>query len=324
LDYCQDEYWLPEDEHEFIDGPERRSTLERRGGNFKAITDVVGSDGTSWILELIFLAYPVWRTLMRYDAEGVSAGRISDNYYIYNERACTDEDGDLEPLEIIPVPTYEDATTPGFIFPWGTDWNAAQVEHVIDRQIMLEFFRDITLGVLRTEGEVNLEAIPGEMLRSRRPDDGDNVEAGEFHHTYPGLGKEPALNPGGAQSDEPIRRIMEPFGTTRNPLPLLYCDPMINGAKGRIMRGKHSSDLAVVRKDAKTAATTGTEHAYNTLMHHFRLANTTWRYMGGEEYGKQFNIVRQGVHSQLGLVERHTDIPDLVAWWEVWSPDYFL
>lgn len=69
-DYCEDEYWLPEDHHQVI-GPERRSALERRGSDSTSSTKVTGADGRTWILDLIFLAYLVWKALMRLDAQGV-------------------------------------------------------------------------------------------------------------------------------------------------------------------------------------------------------------------------------------------------------------
>lgn len=219
-------------------------------------------------------------------------------------------------MEIIPILTYEEVNRPDFVLPWGIKTLAAQVEHVIDQQIMLEFFLDITLRRLKSGLLAALGAVDGECFRFRQETDPVDFEEGIFHKLNAGLGAEPALNPGGAQSDSPARRTMEPFGTNKNPLPFLYCDPMINGAKGRIMRGKASSDLAVITTAARTAATTDTPAAYANLMHHFRLAQATWEYMRAPEFAIQFNVVRQGVHSQLSLVEKHTEIPDIVGWWD--------
>lgn len=258
---------------------------------------------------------------MRFDAQGTWVGRISENYYVFNEVACADEDGELVPMEIIPVPTLAQANTPGFVLPWGPNDLAAQTEHVVDRQVMLEFFKDITEGTLKSGSVHNLDPIDGAFFKSKQKDDPDNFEEGIFHKLYPGLGKEPALNPGGIQHDVLARRAMELFGTNNNPLPFLYCDPLINGAKGRIMRGYASSGLDPIKDDALVATTTDTQEAYDRVIYHFRLANATWEYMRVAEFGRQFNLVRQGVRSQLSLIEKHTEIQDLVAWWDLWSPD---
>jgi hypothetical protein len=47
----------------------------------------------------------------------------------------------------------------------------------------------------------------------------------------------------------------------------------MNGAKGRIMRGKASSDLDVIKTDAENAAKDATPDAEGVLMHHFRLVS---------------------------------------------------
>jgi hypothetical protein len=66
----------------------------------------------------------------------------------------------------------------------------------------------------------------------------------------------------------------EPFGTFNNPKVLLFCNPEMNGAKGRIMRGKASSAIDVIKEAAETAASTDTLEAEEALMHHFRLVSS--------------------------------------------------
>jgi hypothetical protein len=78
---------------------------------------------------------------------------------------------------------------------------------------MLEFFRDITLGILHSRLTTpSLPAIDGEVFQSRimgiKNQADQDVEDGIFHKLYPGLGLEPPLVPGGAQSAIPMRRVM--------------------------------------------------------------------------------------------------------------------
>ena len=70
-------------------------------------------------------------------------------------------------------------------------------------------------------------------------------------------------------------RVMEGFGSTYNPRPLLAVDAQINGPKGRIMARQEATPLARQEALAETAALQDTEEALNALLQSIRVVSVT-------------------------------------------------
>jgi hypothetical protein len=130
--YCDDEYYLPEDNY-IATGSTRRSALEARGdSDTLSFTKIVTRHGTTLRMIVIFLAYPVWKQLLE--------KFVSQNYYDFNSSPCKiipELDLGLPPMTIGHLPTLEEANDPDFILPWGQRHQAAQVEHTIDVSVHL-------------------------------------------------------------------------------------------------------------------------------------------------------------------------------------------
>jgi chitinase len=117
---------------------------------------------------------------------------------------------------------------------------------------------------------------------------------------------------------------MEAFGSTMWPEPFLPTDAGINGAKGRLMKFQAATGLATVTKLAKAAVEADTAAAADELLQSIRVGFAVFDYINTADGTSKWNLVRQQIFQQFGLIERVYGQPYLQRWWLLFSADYFV
>ena len=137
--------------------------------------------------------------------------------------------------------------------------------------------------------------------------------------------------------------MMEAFGSTNWPDPLLPTDEQINGPKGNLMNLNAPANLggigrlarAAVREDTITAAdnvlsevrivchrlktVASTVQSFTDLSQIFAI----FEYMNTNDFATRFNLVRNQVAVQLRHIEQATGVQHLEMWWQTFTADYF-
>ncbi|KAF9249765.1 CAZyme family GH18 [Penicillium roqueforti] len=186
-------------------------------------------------------------------------------------------------------------------------------EHVIDRQVIKKFIEAVISGTL-TSG-----AQPDGLLPMSA-----TWWATKWREANAALAGLPAVgSDNGAQPSSPNDRIMEAFGSTFNPYPLLATDAGINGAKGKLMGLKAPFSIKNIEKLAKAAVKADTDEAVQEVLTALQSVFGMFEYFADYRVSKTYNWVLQSVGLQMAQVEYATGVQDLQKWWWAWAPDYF-
>jgi chitinase len=117
---------------------------------------------------------------------------------------------------------------------------------------------------------------------------------------------------------------MESFGSTRYPEPFLPTDAAINGAKGRVMGLADATDIDKIIALADAAAKSDSFADADKLLQAVRVGFAVFDYINTAAGTARWNLVRQQVFTQFGLIESVFGVTNLQAWWLLFSADWFV
>ncbi|THX54883.1 glycoside hydrolase [Aureobasidium pullulans] len=188
-----------------------------------------------------------------------------------------------------------------------------QSEHPIDRQIMAHFIEAAASGLLRGRTQNILPAIGAAFFQNY------------WTFVTPLLSNLPPIGSARGISPNTINnRIMECFGSTRNPEPFLPTDAAVNGAKGRLMSLADPTDIDKITALAKAAVLSDSAVDADALLQAVRVGFAVFDYINAPDATERWNLVRQQVFTQFGMIEGVFGVPNLQAWWLLFSADWFI
>ena len=153
--------------------------------------------------------------------------------------------------------------------------------------------------------------------------------------------------PNGIQPDSPNDRVMESFGSNDYPYPFMAVDKQINGPKGRVMALRAATAIPTITELANTAVRDDTQADADALLQAVRVVSchesdvtlikgpieltclsnsqgfSTFEYLNTPDASLRWNAVRQQIRLQFSYIEADLGVPNLVAWWDLFSNDYF-
>ncbi|KAI7205542.1 hypothetical protein KC324_g233 [Hortaea werneckii] len=272
-------------------------SLERRGEQSVYQANL----GGGLTLYVITALYPVIRELYQCPNQN----QTMRNRFVLLPGPCINPAIDEQPVAQGPTP-------PGL--------NGMDTEHPLDRQIAARFLEAAATGLLRG----SMRPDPPQAAVNR-----ENLH-NEWTQIHPPLGQHPPV--GGPKGVAPVQandRMMEAFGSTDWPEPLMPTDSGLNGAKGNLMNLQAPIGLTRIRTLARDAAGSGTSQDINHLLSAVRTGFALMEYMNNPDFARRLNLVRNQVRTQLGYIEnafaQHgTPVTGLQAWWDIFLPDYFL
>ncbi len=155
----------------------------------------------------------------------------------------------------------------GFFSTHGNNPNMTglEVEHPIDRQVMVAFLDTVTTGVLPSLETSQFTPIDRGTLRR------------VLHAENEALAQEPPVQidpdglPVGIQPDTPNDRLFEALGSNDYPYPFSLVERQINNAKGRLMGGKAPTAIKMIRNDSTNALKSGNEGHINKMLQDVRV-----------------------------------------------------
>ncbi|PYI36129.1 hypothetical protein BP00DRAFT_432538 [Aspergillus indologenus CBS 114.80] len=185
-------------------------------------------------------------------------------------------------------------------------------EHVIDRQVIKYFIESAISGYLQSGKPAGLLPVSETFWLTM------------WHAANSALGAMPPVGGAdGASPNTPNDRIMEAFGSTKFPAPLLATAAGINAAKGRLMGFSRPFSIQRIETLANLAVQADSEEAVNNLLTAIRNPFGVFEYFRDNRVVGEWNNVLQQVGLQWAHIEQATGVPDLQNWWWVWAPDFF-
>ena len=228
--------WCPSNSDETSVSYRKRgelNVLEKRGAREKYTLILAGVT-----IEVLAAAYPSIGNLFTI----ARAAQVQRWAFWKNKGYCNSR-----VLSVLSLPTGEVAKAL---------YEGLNSEHVIDRQVIKKFIEAAVSGIL-TSG-----AQPDGLLPMSA-----TWWATKWREANPVLAGLPAVgSDNGAQPSSPNDRIMEAFGSTQNPYPLLATDAGINGAKGKLMGLKVPFSIENIEKLAKAAVKADTDEAVQEVL----------------------------------------------------------
>jgi len=119
-------------------------------------------------------------------------------------------------------------------------------------------------------------------------------------------------------------RIMECFGSTFWPEPLLPTDAAINAAKGRLMGFQAATGVDTIITLAKAAVLADDQATSDLLLQAIRVGFAVFDYIKSPDGASKWNLVRHQVYVQFGYIENVYGVSNLQQWWLLFSADYFV
>ena len=119
-------------------------------------------------------------------------------------------------------------------------------------------------------------------------------------------------------------RIMECFGSTFWPEPLLPTDAAINAAKGRLIGFQAATGVAAITRLAKAAVLADTPAAADLLLQAIRVGFAVFDYIKSPGGAAKWNLVWHQVYVQFGYIENVYGVSNLQQWWLLFPADYFV
>ncbi|GJP95602.1 hypothetical protein AlacWU_08501 [Aspergillus niger] len=126
-----------------------------------------------------------------------------------------------------------------------------------------------------------------------------------------------------ASADTPASRIMEAFGSTKSPEPLLVTAAGINAVTGRIVGHNAPFTIGKIEELAAAAVKDDSDEAVNNLLTAIRNTFALFEYFRDHRVVGQWNNVLLQVGLQCAHIEHVTGVTDLQKWWWIWAPDFF-
>lgn len=117
---------------------------------------------------------------------------------------------------------------------------------------------------------------------------------------------------------------MECFGSNFWPEPLLPTEASINAAKGRLMNFQAATGIDTIMELAKAAVLADTPAAADKLLQAVRVGIAVFDYINTPDATSKWNLVRQQIFHQFGLIENVYGVANLQRWWLLFSSDYFV
>ncbi|KAL4943096.1 hypothetical protein BDV06DRAFT_211304 [Aspergillus oleicola] len=140
-----------------------------------------------------------------------------------------------------------------------------EVEHPIDRQVLVEFFNTVNSGILPSGDTSAFTPINTATL--------NNV----LHAENEALAERPPVQidptglPVGIQPETANDRLFEALGSNNYPYPFSLLEKQINGAKGRLMGGSAPTALKKVRARSNAALKSGENEDINLMLQEVRV-----------------------------------------------------
>ncbi|KAI7261488.1 glycoside hydrolase family 18 protein, partial [Hortaea werneckii] len=188
-----------------------------------------------------------------------------------------------------------------------------QAEHPIDRQIMAAFIESAAAGTLRGKAQNIVPAIGAQFFEIY------------WNYNNPLLSTLPRIGgPDGISPSTINDRIMECFGSNFWPEPLLPTEASINAAKGRLMNFQAATGIDTIMELAKAAVLADTPAAADKLLQAVRVGIAVFDYINTPDATSKWNLVRQQIFHQFGLIENVYGVANLQRWWLLFSSDYFV
>ncbi|GKZ80137.1 hypothetical protein AnigIFM56816_004354 [Aspergillus niger] len=126
-----------------------------------------------------------------------------------------------------------------------------------------------------------------------------------------------------ASADTPASRIMQAFGSTKSPEPLLVTAAGINAVKGRIVGHNAPFTIGKIEELAAAAVKDDSDEAVNNLLTAIRNTFALFEHFSDYRAVGQWNNMLQQVGLQCAHIEHVTGVTDLQKWWWIWAPDFF-
>ncbi|PYH52732.1 glycoside hydrolase family 18 protein [Aspergillus niger CBS 101883] len=120
-----------------------------------------------------------------------------------------------------------------------------------------------------------------------------------------------------------LYRIMEAFGSTKSPEPLLVTAAGINAVTGRIVGHNAPFTIGKIEELAAAAVKDDSDEAVNNLLTAIRNTFALFEYFRDHRVVGQWNNVLLQVGLQCAHIEHVTGVTDLQKWWWIWAPDFF-
>ncbi|KAL4958978.1 uncharacterized protein BDV14DRAFT_194146 [Aspergillus stella-maris] len=206
------------------------------------------------------------------------------------------------------------------VFPIGIEspnLSGLQVEHPIDRQVLVAFFDTVNTGILPSGQTSQFLAIDSDTI-------GDVLhDVNEALAERPPIQVDQTGDPVGLQPDTPNDRLFEALGSNKYPYPFSLLERQVNAAKGRLMGGRAPTSLKKVRKDSTQALKTGKDEHINLMLQDIRIGISIFDYLNEPDVSKRFNAVQQQVQRQAGYIEVDVpELPDLAVRWVEFFNDF--
>ncbi|KAL3262031.1 hypothetical protein ABHI18_003215 [Aspergillus niger] len=285
--------WCPDDSSDESSVSYRKrsdlTSFDRRGASKQYIAKVGGV-----LVETVAAAYPSIGQLFTV----ANAGQVVRWAFRLNQNYCTSN-----AMSVTPLPA-------GFVSK--ALYAGLNSEHVIDRQVINFFIKAALSGYLESGNS------PGLLPVSQ------NFWTTVWRAANSALAAMPPVGGAdGASPDTPAGRIMEAFGSTKFPEPLLATAAGINAVKGRIMGLNAPFTIGKIEELAAAAVKDDSDEAVNNLLTAIRNTFALFEYFRDHRVVGQWNNVLQQVGLQCAHIEHVTGVTDLQKWWWIWAPDFF-
>ncbi|RMY88306.1 hypothetical protein D0864_06671, partial [Hortaea werneckii] len=188
-----------------------------------------------------------------------------------------------------------------------------QAHSITQRQIMAAFIESAAAGTLRGKAQNIVPAIGAQFFEIY------------WNYNNPLLSTLPRIGgPDGISPSTINDRIMECFGSNFWPEPLLPTEASINAAKGRLMNFQAATGIDTIMELAKAAVLADTPAAADKLLQAVRVGIAVFDYINTPDATSKWNLVRQQIFHQFGLIENVYGVANLQRWWLLFSSDYFV
>ncbi|KAL4900084.1 hypothetical protein BDW74DRAFT_171029 [Aspergillus multicolor] len=192
-----------------------------------------------------------------------------------------------------------------------------EVEHPIDRQVMVDFVESINSGILPSGQTSRYLPIARDTIRDVWHIENDALA------DRPPVQIDPDGIEVGIRPDTPNDRLFEALGSKTYPYPFALVEKQVNGAKGRLMAGKAPTAIKTIQRHSKAALKSGEQADIDKMMQDVRLGISVFDYLNEGDVSERFDAVRQQVRRQAGYIEDDIpQLPNMAARWVEYFNDF--
>ncbi|GAM40244.1 hypothetical protein TCE0_038r12439 [Talaromyces pinophilus] len=193
-----------------------------------------------------------------------------------------------------------------------------QSEHVIELQVIPQFFQTITAGNLVSGSPIHYNPVPFEFFATA-----GQIPGSLGAINLPFLANVRASPIGQSTAQSPAERVMYPLGATKNAADFYLLRSKFNGVKASIFK---NSENIVDNMDIYTADLTNPSIALKGL----RDVIAVWAYLNDPPVTQSVVNVANNVRAQLAITAQRWPLQpsgfpiDLVNAWDEWFPDMLI